>query len=863
MKAFFGLDTETTLKEALKAALEREWARDDPVLEGMLRFLARRLEEARAATERLPQKTLIHLYSLLGVKAPDPKAARAVVVFDVSEKTKEPLVLEKGLSLAAGELTFETEEEIWALPGGWSRLFFYVPSEILLLRLEEILPEKPATPGALPSSGRFTFRARFPLEVLAPEEKFDLAFVAPAGGIALFAEGKNGKRPLHRQENLFSLPRDLLPLEDEKGKYFIISGESHRPISSAQILLKPGPKRITHLFAGDRPLARHTPVFFFKRTSLDLRTDFFEVLPRIYPVFEKDQEHFAVKNPFGTPPVPGVSFFIGGFWLLPGTRCQIESPFPASALSWEYFDGKSWKPLKLENREAILPDDLAPTVVNQVFARWLRIRYVGPFQPSPEKAPSDYYLNVSVFMADQSFVPEEIKVSNLGEESESLPQKVPDHGLSPKEAALYLCLKKPYSGGPVTLYFRGKAPRETLKRLEVSTASGFEALAFEDTTHRLKGPGFLRFYLPESFSFRKLFGEEGAWLRLVLTKEEAQKIQIEGLYLNAVTVREGQSLRLRAKATGKPGEEFSLKPLVGKARVSVGGKVWQIVDDLSLYGPEEEVAELDPQTGRLVFGDGVHGKVPERDALIEVHYVSHHGDRGNVPAWSIKELVSPLPFMEGVRQPEAAVGGKTEVQEKLLLRRLPQIMRHRQRATTSSDLENLLGELEEIKRLHFAFAGERLILYVLPQAEDLAPRVSQGLREKIQEKLSPALPLTLSAFEVQDPLYVPIHLKADLVISHGVALKKALTLAQEALRRFLHPVKGNFQGEGFPFGRLPYLSDFYRLLQGLPVVRAVRKMEIYARVGEDFRPYREGRPPQLPLYVLPTPGEISLKGVSL
>ncbi len=852
MSPILDRDLRSLLHQALGAALGKapSWSPRDPVLGGILEFLAHRLEEVREVSEALPSKALLHLYSLLGVGVPDPEPARTVVVLRISDHAPEPLVLERGLTVAAGEISFETEEEILALPGGFSAAYLYLPGKNYLAEVSILLHGEGLDPEDLPPGRRFTFRVRFSREILSPGQRFTLQFTEPPGGLALFAEGKNGRRPLRPEKGYFSLPRDLLPLEDSRGKYFYLYGESTHPVPGEEFLLLPGPRRITHIFCGDRPLEPEEP----------LLPGAFGPGSRIYAP-EEAQEHLALRNPFGQPPLPGTSLYLGGFWLLPGTRCQIEAHgVHPRDLSREYFDGETWKALPLRNGEILLPEDLAPTEVNRVWARWIRIRYLGPFVSPGESRIPDYYLGFSFFLAGGAFPPEEIKISNLGEEGDSFPQRAPEHGLSRGEAALYLRLEKPYSGGPVSLYFAGEAPEEILQRAEVSTASGFRTVSFRDTTRGLRGPGFLYFYLPEDFSARTLFGEEGAWIRLVLKEGVFWRSRIEGLYLNALPVREGEDLRFLARSTGQPDQELQLKPLAGRVRVQVGGRSWRVVDDLRPFGPGDEVVELDPEEGRLRFGDGVHGAIPGRGAVIRVDYLSHHGNRGNLPAGSLQEVVSPPPFVEGVHQLEAAVGGRTRVPLEALLEQLPAGLRHRYRALTRSDLEDLLAQVEGIKRLLPEVLGTTLLLYVLPRAEDPSPRVSQGLEERIRERLAGSLPLTLGSLEIRDPVYVPVEVKARLIIEPGISLRRVLSLARDRIRDFLHPVRGNFDRQGFPFGHFPYFSDFYRLLHQIPAVRAVKELEVNARVGREPRPYLRGRPPVLPRGALPTPGEILLEG---
>jgi hypothetical protein len=46
------------------------------------------------------------------------------------------------------------------------------------------------------------------------------------------------------------------------------------------------------------------------------------------------------------------------------------------------------------------------------------------------------------------------------------------------------------------------------------------------------------------------------------------------------------------------------------ATVRVDGEPWRQVDDLRACGPGDKVFRLDPNTGSIEFGDGVHGRVP-------------------------------------------------------------------------------------------------------------------------------------------------------------------------------------------------------------------------------------------------------------
>lgn len=60
----------------------------------------------------------------------------------------------------------------------------------------------------------------------------------------------------------------------------------------------------------------------------------------------------------------------------------------------------------------------------------------------------------------------------------------------------------------------------------------------------------------------------------------------------------------------------------GSAVVHVAGEAWRETDDLAAAGPEDRVFTIDDTTGRITFGDGVHGVIPARGAQLTAEYES-------------------------------------------------------------------------------------------------------------------------------------------------------------------------------------------------------------------------------------------------
>jgi alpha-L-arabinofuranosidase len=80
-----------------------------------------------------------------------------------------------------------------------------------------------------------------------------------------------------------------------------------------------------------------------------------------------------------------------------------------------------------------------------------------------------------------------------------------------------------------------------------------------------------------------------------------------------------------AASTGAAGQSFQVAypPVVsGSATVKVGGIAWAAVSSLTGVGPSADDYTLDPSTGAIRFGDGIHGAIPPSGAVVTASYQS-------------------------------------------------------------------------------------------------------------------------------------------------------------------------------------------------------------------------------------------------
>ncbi len=289
-----------------------------------------------------------------------------------------------------------------------------------------------------------------------------------------------------------------------------------------------------------------------------------------------------------------------------------------------------------------------------------------------------------------------------------------------------------------------------------------------------------------------------------------------------------------------------------------GFQVWAEVEDFTLSGPADRHYVLNHGTGGVLFGDGRHGKAPVAGTnnVRAAPYRFGGGTRGNVGAGTITQLRSSHVYIDGVTNPEAAVGGgDEETVEDAVARGPTEQLKTRNRAVAAEDFETLTQESST------GLARARTLpLYDPAHPEDETPGVvsviampkgggalSQALRDAIRAYLDERRLVTTRIYVI-DPDYVTVDVEATVAKTPeadpgALADKVAATLLE-----FLHPEYGGDpakaaayveaqssgtpvgeRGAGWPFGRSIYLSELYEVMER---VRGVDYVEsIAAPVG--------------------------------
>jgi hypothetical protein len=394
-------------------------------------------------------------------------------------------------------------------------------------------------------------------------------------------------------------------------------------------------------------------------------------------------------------------------------------------------------------------------------------------------------------------------------------------------------------------------------------------LGANDETGAFTRRGLVRFIGPADFFASVDFGRSAFWLRArlqagayatpprlasILTNTmwatHTHTIQEEGLgsstgkenqvfqtALSPVLVGQGievlepelPPLEERLKIEAEEGADAISAPVLGTPQWWVR---WHQVSDFYGSGPRDRHYLLDRNTGQVRFGDGRYGAIPPQGAAnIRATYQTGGGEHGNRPAGALTQMKTAVPFVASVSNPEAAAGGTDVETPQAVQVRGPRALRHRERAVTIADFEDLAFEafvdvarVKGIPATTSADAG-RVGLLVVPKSDDPQPVPGVELLARVQDFITQRLTPTAGLW-VAGPDWLKVTVDAEIVPANMDAATAVQNAAIARCTQFLHPLTGGPDGAGWAFGRRPYRSDLIALLESVPGVDHVRRIEI-------------------------------------
>jgi hypothetical protein len=266
---------------------------------------------------------------------------------------------------------------------------------------------------------------------------------------------------------------------------------------------------------------------------------------------------------------------------------------------------------------------------------------------------------------------------------------------------------------------------------EYHSTGGWKSLGVLDETDAFTERGLIQFIGPEDLVPHREFGQQLYWLRVrwdggeFLVQPHLRRLLTNTTWASQVLKLEQEGL---GSSTGNPNQRFftSHYPVLPGQRLEVqetlspasqeameardkealtilrddAGEIealwvrWQEVPDFYGSGSGDRHYMLNHLTGQVQFGDGQRGMVPPlgRQNIRLAQYRTGGGKQGNKPAQTITLLKTTLPYIDQVTNLEAASGAADQESMERVKERGPKQLRHRGRAVTAQDIEDLAFE---------------------------------------------------------------------------------------------------------------------------------------------------------------------------
>lgn len=382
-----------------------------------------------------------------------------------------------------------------------------------------------------------------------------------------------------------------------------------------------------------------------------------------------------------------------------------------------------------------------------------------------------------------------------------------------------------------------------------------------DETGGMNRPGALEVYVPRHAK-SALGGVMAAWLRILVVPtvgdQPAYTRSPELLGVRAQSIgglvhaahSEAVEGDLVGPCSGTPGDRLQLSrfPLVaGQANLiaevsgAFGWEEWTRVESFAQAGPDDRCFIIDDASGELRFGpvirqaDGsvrAYGATPPTGAMVRVpRYLVGGGTDGNVDARTLTVLRSSIPFVSRVTNPQPAAGGRDGETVDDVKNRAAITVRTQMRAVTARDYELLARiaapSLARVDCLDADALGKpgHILVQVIPtvpeEIEDfeiLQPKeaVLDAVRDFLDERRALG-----SIVHIEPPRYLGTAVAARIVAEPGADRDALLGEADRAIKRFMHPTLGGYEGKGWGYGRPLLVGDVHAVIQRVPGVSYV------------------------------------------
>ena len=335
-------------------------------------------------------------------------------------------------------------------------------------------------------------------------------------------------------------------------------------------------------------------------------------------------------------------------------------------------------------------------------------------------------------------------------------------------------------------------------------------------------------------------------LTLNLSSSQLETLPDGRLVYRGLPVREGLSVATHVigSSTAEPNQTFDITTgpivpdtLLVEVNEGAGWIRWDRRDSL-LYdiGPDGRVRLSLPDARhyylrfdenanvRIYFGDGYFGLRPPRGANnIRASYRTGGGSGGNVPARTIREVLSPIANLVEVTNPLPAAGGQDAESTADGVRFGPLAFRSRRRAVTESDYEAMAHLAGGVAKARARTRSWNVVdVYVAP-AGDSCGAVPENLRRRLIAFFEDRR-MAGTFVRVLDPVCVPIDISVEVAYDERFRADAVRQHVEDA-------VNGQLAFASVEFGQAVYSSAVHNAIEDAPGVRLVTLTRFKRREG--------------------------------
>lgn len=539
------------------------------------------------------------------------------------------------------------------------------------------------------------------------------------------------------------------------------------------------------------------------------------------------------------------------------------------------------------------PADWVPVPVNGYTGRSLRLRVIQAdncyLLPCEHTMPLLRDVRLSYAYTGQWKQPQRLRTvrgTQTEDRSKSLLDGDPVTIFSPlpyPAASLYLGFDRPLEGAPISILFDVE---ETVPFhmepicFEYSTRTGFKQMKVIDDTEDFSSAGTVLLMPPPDFAPLEVEGIRRWWLRLRGEEDAVQGYHalVRHIQLNAVNIRNQQtqeeesfyvetaianmSFPLAAKnilsaevfvselgQLSRRQMRQMLEEQPGNIRVEYNflGEItafyvrWTEVETFDRSKAGDRHYMIDRVQNRLVFGDGVHVRIPQagQEAAILVRAVSCDGAQGNVPAGAIDRFFGNVMYVQSVHNPMPTYAGSDLENLDSARRRGADLLSGRGRLISELDFVRTVrafsGMVEKVKCVAGCDINGRpdpalITIAVMTRDYNEGAYAFNNIREPLRRLLLSRCDATVTpeCLSLSEPVCVEISVSIWVKADDAARSFDIQNLILESVRGFLDPLARSGHS-GWEIGTLPSEGQLKMLLQSLRFQGHVERMIAVAR----------------------------------